>query len=98
MQIYKSPQYNVAAQFKYEFSGDKITATLLMSDGVLSSDIFDFTDFPDGELEVDTIESMIPIQPILSAKRIDGELFVEVLRYIDSEATEEELYPEWTVV
>ena len=98
MQIYKSPQYNVAAQFKYEFSGDMITATLLMSDGVLSSDIFDFTDFPDGELEVDTIESMISIQPILSAKRIDGELFVEVLNYIDSEATEEELYPEWTVV
>ena len=90
MRIFLSPQVS-DDEIKYTFDGDKITATL---DG--ATDTFDFSDFPDGELEAEEIETTLPVNPILSAKREDGVLSVELLNFIaPDESREEVLFPDW---
>jgi hypothetical protein len=64
-------------QLTYEFDGEVITATLNEQ-----TDTFDFSTLPDGEAQVELIETVLPENPIRSAKRVDGELYVELLRYV----------------
>lgn len=78
-------------QLSYEFAGEKIIATL---DGQV--DTFDFSSMPDGEAE--EIASTLPICPVVSAKRVDGELEVTLLRFHGPNPTPEEAYPEPEVV
>lgn len=75
----------------YEFYGEIITVTI--DEQV---DRFDFSEVPNGRLE--EVETSLPLNPIVSAERIDGELYVELINFISSDATEEERFPEWQEV
>ena len=59
-------------------------------------DTFDFSDLPDGVLE--DVKTTLSINPIISAKKENGELYVKLLNFIDTDATEEERFPEWQVI
>lgn len=66
------------------------------------SDEFDFTDMPDGELQLWDKESREIIYtedydfPILSAEKKNGELWVEFIFSIDIEEDDERLlFPDW---
>lgn len=90
MKVFLSPQV-FEDKIKYEFDGDKITAKF----GDVT-DTFDFSDFPDGELEAESIKTSLPVNPILSAKREDGVLFVEIIHFISpDEDRAEVLFPDW---
>lgn len=62
------------------------------------TDTFDFSSFGDGEANVSEFVTTLPVNPIVSAKRVDGELFVELLNYISANATHEERFPQWEVM
>jgi len=85
---------------KYEFEDDIIHVTMVFEEDKYT-DSFDFTDLPNGQLELeddkgnDLIETALPINPLLSAKKEEGVLSVELLNWIGSNATEEERFPEW---
>lgn len=104
MKIKYSPQRNDDL-LEYEIKGEVITATLklgheeITEEGEVTfitdeeyTDTFDFTDMPDGKLEEST--STLPVDPLLSAERIDGVLHVTLLKYHGANATQEELFPE----
>ena len=94
MRIYKSPQVGVdEKKFGFEFSGDVVVATF---DGI--EDTFDFTGFPDGEVDYSMIETILEYNPVLKAKKVDGILSVELLNFISEDAKEEEKFPEWIEV
>lgn len=76
---------------EYSYDGEVITA---MIDG--QSDTFDFSSVPEGILE--KVETDLPINPIVSAKRVDGTLYVELINFISADASEEERFPEWKEV
>lgn len=85
-------------RIKYSFTDSTIRATL--SDG--SSDMFDFTDFPDGELVIrdnesgeDLLDTSLSINPIWSVKKEDDILYVELLNYIGLDASQTERFPDW---
>ena len=75
----------------YEFDGEKIFVEF---DGV--TDEIDFTGFPDGE--VSEVETNLDFNIVLSAKKEDGILSVELLNIIGTDATYEERFPEWIEV
>ena len=96
MIIKLSPQVRDFNKIWYEIEEQKITA--IIND---ISDTFDFTDFPDGELQLyddefnDLIESLLDEVPILGAEKTDGVLTVEILFSIDSNEQDERLlFPE----
>ena len=81
MKILLSPQVRDVNKIWYDIEENKITATI--ND---KTDTFDFTDVPDGELEIideitgeSLIETSLPEVPIISAEKTDGELTVEIL-------------------
>lgn len=90
MKILLSPQRN-DKKIEYQFEGENITATI---DNI--TDTFDFSTMPDGIM--DEVETTLDVNPIVSAKRVEGELYVELLNFIDDNATEEEKFPEWQEV
>lgn len=90
MKILYSPQRNDEV-ISYEFSSDKITVNYNNE-----MDVFDFTGFENGIME--TTETILPINPIISAKKENGILSVELLYYIGPNPTEEERFPKWTEV
>ncbi|MGX8233944.1 hypothetical protein [Bacillus subtilis] len=93
MKILLSPQVpvNPIDKITYAFEEDVIRVT--MPDG--KTDTFDFTGLPDGELELGGVETVLEPNPLLSAKKVEGVLYVELLNYIGLDATEEEKFPEW---
>lgn len=90
MKVLLSPQRS-DKEINYHFEGEKITVT--MND---MSDTFDFSTMPDGILY--EVETILDINPIISAKRESGILYVELLNFISQDATEEERFPEWQEV
>ena len=74
MRITYAPQRTDHA-ISYTFDGERITAT--MDD---QNDTFDFSALPDGEA-AEIISTLDPC-PVLSAKRVNGELQVTLLRAI----------------
>ena len=80
-------------RFTYVFDGEKIEVAF---DGV--SEIFDFEGFPDGEMDSSLVETVLKHNPIISAKKVDGILSVELLNFISEDATEAEKFPEWIEV
>ena len=84
MIIQLSPQVRENNKIWYEIENQKVTATI--ND---ITDTFDFTDMPDGELELwddngeDLIETVLQEVPIISARKEDGVLTVEILFSID---------------
>ena len=93
MRILFSPQVPVVEgqRIHYTFGNDVITAEI---DG--QTDTFDFSDMPDGEA-VD-IETTLPVNPIISARKTNGVLEVILLNFIGPDATEEERFPTWQEV
>lgn len=96
MIIQLSPQVRDFNKIWYEVTENKITATI--ND---ISDTFDFTDMPDGELQIydnegnSLIETGLSEVPILSARKENGVLTVEILFSIDiHEQDERLLFPE----
>ena len=83
----------------YFFTGETIVATY---NGV--NDLFDFSDMPDGELAINystgdlDVETILEVNPIVSAKRVDGVLYIELLKFIPRDATEDERFPDWIEV
>lgn len=90
MRVLFSPQQS-DDQIEYSFSGETITATIGEQ-----SDTFDFSEMPDGVAT--EIETALPVNPIISAKRINGMLEVVLLNWIGPDATEEEKFPDWVEV
>lgn len=92
MIIQLSPQVRVRNRIWYDVGYQKITATI---SGV--SDTFDFTGMPNGELQLwdnegnKLIETKLDEVPIVSAKKEDGELFVEIIFSISMEEQDERL-------
>ena len=93
MQVLLSPQRPVNGEDKinYEFESDKIIATFK---GV--TDTFDFSSMPDGRAE--NINTILEVNPIISAERKDGVLYVKLVNYIGEGATNEEKFPDWQVI
>ena len=90
MNIRFSPQRSDNT-ISYEISNEVIRVAI---DG--KTDVFDFSDIPDGKME--EIETILSVNPIVSAKRVDGSLFIELLNYIGKNASEEERFPQWQVI
>lgn len=87
MMVLYSPQINPNNTLTYQFSGDKITATL---NGI--EDVFDFSGVPQGQ--VNGIVSTLAINPVLNAYRDSNNiLHVELLNFISYDATESERFP-----
>lgn len=92
MNILLSPQVRVNDKIWYRVSENIIKASI---NG--DTDTFDFTDMPNGELQVhdeewnSLIETVLDEVPIISAKKIDGVLTVEILFSIDMNEQDERL-------
>ena len=94
MRILMSPQVTFEdKRFDFVFSGESISATF---DG--ETDAFDFSELPDGEVDFSMIETTLPYNPILIARRVDGVLSVELLNFISEDASDAERFPEWIEV
>ena len=93
MRVLFSPQVPAVEgqRIHYTFGNDVITAEI---DG--QTDTFDFSEMPDGEA-VD-IETTLPVNPIISARRINGVLEVVLLNWIEPDAPESERFPDWIEV
>jgi len=91
MKIWMKPQiaFLENERFFYEFSENKITATYKDI-----TDTFDFTYLPDGHLE-NVDETILERNPIRSARKENGVLFVELLNLIGTNAAEETKHPQW---
>lgn len=74
----QAPPGDPPHRLTYAVDGDRLTVTHTAG-GSETSDTFDFTGTPDGKLDVDSIETTLPVQPILAAERVDGQLTVTVL-------------------
>ena len=102
MIIKLSPQVRDFDKIWYEITENKVTATI--ND---ISDTFDFTDMPDGKLQMyddndsvgsdgqSLIETTLDEVPIIGAEKTDGVLTVEILFSIDIDEEDERLlFPE----
>ncbi len=92
VKVYFSPQVALPGeQIEYSFRGEVVTAKIGDTE-----DVFDFSSLPDGELDMEReIETVLPVCPIISAKRVDGILHLELLNWIDSDAPYESRFPAW---
>lgn len=92
MKILCSPQVREDNKIWYEIKHQKITATINEV-----SDTFDFTNMPDGILQTvddegnSLIETALDEVPILSARKEDGVLTVEILFSVDTNEQDERL-------
>lgn len=96
MKIKMFPQVRTNNKIWYEIQNQKITATI---NGV--SDTFDFTEMPNGVLELYDdegrwlVDTELDEVPILGAEKKNGELTVEILFSIDMDEKDERLlFPE----
>ena len=91
MKIFFSPQTS-AANIEYTFAEDKITVT---HDN--KSENYDFSGMPNGIAE--SIKSEVfEFDPVLSAKKENNILYLELLNFIGEDATEAERFPDWIEV
>ena len=90
IKVYFSPQ-RADNQIEYSFCGETVTARIGEAENT-----FDFSALPDGELHMEEpIETTLPVCPIISAKRVDGILHLELLNWIGHNAPYESRFPEW---
>lgn len=93
MRVLFSPQVPAVEgqQIRYTFDNDVIVVEI---DG--QTDVFDFSEMPDGMAT--GIETTLPVNPILSARRTNGVLEVVLLSWVGPDASEEEKFPTWQEV
>lgn len=90
IKVFFSPQ-RADNQIEYSFCGEIVTARIGEAENT-----FDFSALPDGELNIEeSIETTLPVCPIISAKRVDGILHLELLNWIGPDAPYESRFPEW---
>lgn len=93
IKVYFDPQRS-DRQIEYSFCGEVVTVKI----GEVE-DTFDFSILPDGELdrldEEKRIETLLPVCPIVSAKRVDGTLHLKLLNWIGRDAPYESRFPKW---
>jgi hypothetical protein len=90
IKIYFVPQRS-DNQIEYSFCGEAVTAKIGKAENT-----FDFSTLPDGELNIEeSIETTLPVCPIISAKRINGILHLELLNWIGKDAPYESRFPDW---
>jgi len=95
MLVYLSPQVpGKPVEVEYAFEEDKIKVKYITSEEVYE-DVFDLSPMPNGELETESVETSLPFNPLISAKREEGVLRVELINYINVDSTELERFPEW---
>jgi hypothetical protein len=103
MQIYLSP-IRADQKLTYQFSGEIITAALDNQ-----TETYDLSFIEEGQkirpIEYDDdgkqtihIPTNFPFHPIISAKRENGVLYVELVNFIGKNASQEERFPEWKEV
>lgn len=91
MKVYFSPQVS-DERMDYTFDNDVITATM---NGV--TETFDFSGMPNGIAE--SIKSEVfEFDPVLSAKKENNILYLELINFIGEDATEAERFPDWIEV
>ena len=90
MKVKYSPVFNDIDNLSYTFGDDILTIEL---NEVV--DTFDFRGLPDGELEIENIETTLEYNVIKEAKRIDGELYLVLRNFIGENASYEERFPDW---
>lgn len=94
MKILFMPQFRDEDKIYYQFGGEVVTVEYK---GI--TDTFDFSEFTgDGELYIFDVETDLPFNPIVSAERKDGILYVRLIDFIPFDSTEEEIYPDWIEV
>lgn len=91
MLIKLTPQYNPEHEIKYTFGQDLFVAEM---DGV--TDTFDFSRV--SELDPRQIKTILPLNPVVQVDRVNGELRLTLINYIDEKATETEKFPEYMEV
>ena len=90
IRIYFVPQRS-DNQIEYCFNGETITVKIDNAE-----DVFDFSALPDGELNTqEQIETVLPVNPIISAKRIDSILHLKLLNWLGPDAPYESRFPDW---
>lgn len=94
MRIKYNPQRS-DNRLNYTFDGEVIHC-IYIENGEKWRDTFDFSTLPNGKLT--DLSTTLPINPIISAERVDGELKVELLYFHGADATHEERFPKWEVV
>ena len=91
MKVLYSPQVNENRLIEYSFTNDKVVVTL---DG--KTDIFDFTGMPNVELNpYEDIETELDINPFVRVWREKGVLHLELLNFIQPNASHEDKFPDW---
>lgn len=96
MLVLYSPQFNDQNELIYQFENDKIIVTYTDENKIKHTDQFDFSQLPDGIAQ--SIETTLPIDPIIKAERINGNLYLTLLRFHDDQAGPDELFPNWVVI
>lgn len=91
MKVKLTPQYNPNQVIKYTFGADSFAAEM---DGI--SDTFNFIGV--SELSPRQIKTTLPINPVVQIDRVNGELQLTLINYINDEATETERFPEYMEV
>ena len=91
MKVKLTPQYNPNQVIKYTFGADSFVAEM---DGI--SDTFNFIGV--SELSPRQIKTTLPINPVVQIDRVNGELQLTLINYINDEATETERFPEYMEV
>ncbi len=90
IKVFFSPQRS-DRQIEYCFNGETITVKIDNAE-----DVFDFSALPDGELNTqEQIETVLPVNPIISAKRIDSILHLKLLNWLGPDAPYESRFPDW---
>lgn len=96
MKIFLMPQVSEHPNFKYSMEGDILNVEC---DGVM--DEFDFSSFPNGQLEImdnegnRLMETVLEVNPILKGERREGILYLTLLNRIGENESYEVRFPEW---
>ena len=91
MNILYSPQVS-ENEMEYLFEGEKVTVRI--ND---TTETFDFSVFEEGDI-LKNIESELPVNPFIEVKRKEGILSLVLLRFINTNDSEEARFPEWMEV
>lgn len=103
MQIYLSP-IRADQKITYHFSGETITATYNNLTEIYGLSFIEEgqnirpIEYDDDGKQTIHIPTNFPFHPIISAKRKNGVLYVELVNFIGKNASQEERFSEWKEV
>lgn len=99
MRLFLSPQEitDPKDRILYKFNNQSMECTI---DGI--TEVFNFEGLPDGKLDFynkntgeNNFYTELPFNPIVSAEKKDGVLYLEIINRIGENASEEEKFPVW---